>query len=186
MKLNLGCGNKLLPGFINVDHWVGCNPDRVLDIAEDGLAPFADCSIDEVIAEHVLEHIGPEPAKFLRLMRELYRVMKPGALLKIAVPHPRTDNFIADPEHVRPILPLTMRLFSRRALEHAVASGNTTTTPFALRLGVDFEMTKLSFSLMGGWADAKRNGRIPAEELDLAIESGWNVVNEIRMELLRI
>ncbi len=46
--------------------------------------PFADASIDAVLASHVLEHLTPDEAE--RCVSEIRRVLKPGAVARIAVP----------------------------------------------------------------------------------------------------
>ena len=45
---------------------------------------FADASVDEIYASHVLEHFGRH--EFLGVLKEWRRVMKPGARLYLAVP----------------------------------------------------------------------------------------------------
>src|SRR6516162_7107644 len=112
MKLNLGCGSQILEGWVNVDR-IG-KPDQVLDL-ETFPWPWPDNSADEILLNHVLEHLGQQPDVFIAIMRELYRVCRDGATLQIRVPHPRHDNFLTDPTHVRPVTARTMEMFSREA-----------------------------------------------------------------------
>jgi len=82
MKLNLGCGNMRIPGFINIDIRKLEGVDYVTSI--DKLDVFKDRSIDLIYASHVLEHVPrsqTEPA-----LHEWYRVLKKGGVLRIAVP----------------------------------------------------------------------------------------------------
>lgn len=53
MKLHLGCGKKILPGYVNIDLY---NPRADVE-ADVRTLPYADDSIDEILAVHVLEHI---------------------------------------------------------------------------------------------------------------------------------
>src|SRR4051812_34057053 len=104
MKLNLGCGNTKLDGFVNCDMQASCNPDRIVDL-EVLPWPFADNCADEVVLSHVLEHLGESAKVYLAVIKELYRICAPDAVVRIAVPHPRHDDFLTDPTHVRPVLP---------------------------------------------------------------------------------
>ena len=57
MKLNLGCGDKILPGYVNVDvaeSRAGKRPDVLCDLHR--LTPFEDNSADEILSVHVVEH----------------------------------------------------------------------------------------------------------------------------------
>lgn len=81
-KLNIGSGDHPLAGYINVDWQQADGVDVVHDLNTFPY-PFADAFFDEVHASHVLEHLD----RPFVVMRELYRVLKPGGLLRIKVPH---------------------------------------------------------------------------------------------------
>src|SRR6185312_513515 len=91
MKLNLGCGQNKVEGYLNVDKYAACAPDRVVDL-EAFPWPFPDASVDEILLTHVLEHLGRETETFFGIMRELHRVLKPGGKVQIRVPHPRSEG----------------------------------------------------------------------------------------------
>lgn len=80
MKLNLGCSNRPLPGYINIDI-SGTHADVLADIRT---LPYESSSVDEIYASHVLEHFGRH--EFMDVLREWRRVLKPGARIYIAVP----------------------------------------------------------------------------------------------------
>jgi hypothetical protein len=106
--------------------------------------------------------------------------MCPGALLWVTVPHPRSDNFLADPTHVRPILPMTLRMFSRKECEKQTAEGGAM-TPLALIANVDFEpIGRVCY----GWSDLGMS--IAPERRELAAETQFNVATEISMTLRRV
>lgn len=81
-KLHLGCADKIIPGFINIDFRNLQGIDVCCDVTR--LSPFENDSIDLIYACHVLEHI-PRPKTFNTLL-EWNRVLKPGGLLRLAVP----------------------------------------------------------------------------------------------------
>jgi predicted SAM-dependent methyltransferase len=80
--INLGCGTRFHPDWINID----IAPTATGIIAHDlstGI-PLADASCDVVYHSHVLEHLRPPHA--IQFMRECCRVLKPGCVLRVAVP----------------------------------------------------------------------------------------------------
>lgn len=95
-KLHLGCGKKILPGFVNVDIVDAPGVDLVCNI-EGGL-PFVDDSFDEVRAVDVLEHITP--GKIIAVMNDIHRVMKPGGVFRVHVPCAPGITAFQDPTHV--------------------------------------------------------------------------------------
>lgn len=82
IKLNLGCFNKKMHGFINVDIREDVSPDRVDDIFR--LSTFENNSADYIYACHVLEHI--ERKQVLPALKRWYEVLKSGGIVRIAVP----------------------------------------------------------------------------------------------------
>jgi hypothetical protein len=138
MRLDLGAGNKRRPGYISVDKYG--SPDQKVDL-EVFPWPWETSSVSEVLLLHVLEHLGKDADTFLGIMQELYRVCKNGADIKVVVPHPRHDFFLGDPTHVRPIMPATFSLFSKKYCELFRKEGNAN-TPLADYLNVDFDIVE--------------------------------------------
>ena len=77
IKLNLGSGPRPLDGYVNLDIADGHDARSLSD--------YADESVDEVRASHVLEHINFRETD--AVLREWVRVLKPGGRLRIAVPN---------------------------------------------------------------------------------------------------
>jgi hypothetical protein len=182
MKLNLGCGHDKRAGYLNVDSVAACAPDQVVDL-EAFPWPWADNAAEEVVLHHVLEHLGAEPKVFLGIMRELYRVCAPDAVVKIAVPHPRHDDFIGDPTHVRPVTPQMLALFDRELNEQWKAQG-AAATPLALYTGVDFRTTKVQMFLDEPHAGRHARGELSDAELHQLIRERNNIVSQIHIELV--
>ena len=179
LKLNLGSGSNPRPGYLNVDKHG--SPDLVWDL-ERLPWPWESSSVDEVVLSHVLEHLGAGPEQFIGVMKELYRVCRDGAQVHIRVPHPRHDFFLADPTHVRPILPATLELFSRRRNLEWQASG-APNTPLALYHAVDFEIEDSSVVLDEPYRTQLKEGRITQAEAQALVERYNNVASEIRITL---
>jgi predicted SAM-dependent methyltransferase len=87
LKLNIGCGFNKLDGYVNVDGFPDCGPDVIWDL-ERTPWPFPEDSVDEIVAHHVLEHIGQATDVFFAIVKEIYRVLRHGGEIRINVPHP--------------------------------------------------------------------------------------------------
>lgn len=81
--LNIGCGNHFHRSWVNVDV-APCAPAVMAqNVAETPLS-FADAVFDAVYHSHVLEHLPKQAA--LPFLRDCLRVLKPGGVLRVAVP----------------------------------------------------------------------------------------------------
>lgn len=81
-KLNLGSGQFLKEGFINVDYYSLSTPDVTHDLNQIPY-PFEENYFELIEADHVLEHLSSP----FEVMGELHRISVPGAILHIRVPH---------------------------------------------------------------------------------------------------
>ena len=100
-KLNLGCGQKYLAGWINADlsdKDIYGNKIKV-DVKhnlEKFPWPFKDNEFDAILMEHVLEHLN----NLEKVMKELKRISKNKAKIKIIVPNFSCNLAYRDPTHV--------------------------------------------------------------------------------------
>lgn len=95
MRLNLGCGADYRAGWINVDKNDVMRCDVLADLSVK--LPFPDEAADEIVANHLIEHL-PDLVTF---MNECHRVLVPGGKLYLEFPKADTDYFWQDPTHVR-------------------------------------------------------------------------------------
>lgn len=103
LVLNLGAGKHVLPGALNIDYpdwdaegyvielpnrevWKMEHPNRAYPLPETAEGIWKQCpseSIAGIHAYHFLEHVR-DPR---RMLREMQRVLKPGGVINICVPH---------------------------------------------------------------------------------------------------
>ena len=86
IKLNLGCGDKLLEGYINVDlveDRSGVKPDVNCDLRN--LSVFESDYADEILSVHVVEHFWRWEVE--QVLSEWVRVLKPGGKLILECPN---------------------------------------------------------------------------------------------------
>lgn len=176
MKLNLGCGLRKLEGYLNVDKFEECIPDFVADL-ELLPWPWEENSIDEVVMRHVLEHLGERNEIYLGILRELYRVCRPGARITITVPHPNHDDYMTDPTHVRPVTVDSFQLLSKSNCRDWQENG-IGNTPLGLYLDVDFEIVGTQIVLDEPWGTQHTKGTIGEQELAFAMRHHLNVIKE--------
>lgn len=80
MKLHIGCGSNILPGYINIDEY-NPNADVNLNVME---MNYDDESIDVVEGYMILEHLTLSDAR--KLLKKLYKMLKKGGRLILEVP----------------------------------------------------------------------------------------------------
>ncbi len=179
LKLNLGSGQNPIPGYLNVDKYG--EPDFKFDL-ETFPWPWENSSVERIEMNHVLEHLGESTAVYLSIIRELYRISVPNAIINITVPHPRHNSFLNDPTHVRAVTAESFLLFSRKEnlkWQQQKAANST----LALHVDVDFEVVSSELVPDDGWAARLVSGQISEQELLAAANKFNNVIKEIKIVL---
>lgn len=110
VNVNLGAGESLISGFINVDIVPKPGIDIVCDL-EKYPWPFPSGSVNLLVASQLVEHIDPHGGNFIRFMDEAWRVLKTDGQFMIATPYGQSAAYIQDPTHCNPCNELTWSYF---------------------------------------------------------------------------
>lgn len=181
MKFNMGCGHNKKPGYVNVDAFPEGAPDQVVDL-ESLPWPWPDNTAEEMVFNHSLEHMGGDPKVFLGIMKEIYRVSKPGGVVQINVPHPRHDDFMNDPTHVRPVTAEMMALFNRELNDQWREIG-AANSPLAHYTGVDFETVNVQNVIEERYLSQYQSGELTVDQIVEFVGSRLNVIKEVQITL---
>ena len=105
LKLNLGCGNQAIPGWVNVDDSIGARLSKfpfftqinkrikLLHLTWDHSIyihdltkpfPWKEQSVDIIYTSHTLEHFVKNDGRFF--LSECHRVLKTDGILRVIVP----------------------------------------------------------------------------------------------------
>lgn len=163
MRINLGCGKKILDGYVNCDKHYMEGVDRVFDL-DFPPYPFKDNEADEIYMNHVLEHIRTD---LPIVMRELHRILKPGGKLLINVPYYNSAYAWLDPTH--------RRAFSFDTFSYFVKGHDYSyyiETPFS-SIEVHYTVTKLGKIIPTNWLK------------EMSSKVLGHVIEEVRVELCK-
>lgn len=92
LRVNVGCGNEPMEGFINVDTRLCRGVQLIADVRQ---LPFCPGSVDTLVASSLLEHFS-DPYEVLT---EIHRVLAPTGKVLIRVPSPWSFLAHLDPTH---------------------------------------------------------------------------------------
>ena len=81
-KLQIGCGENALEGWLNTDLTYIKNEVAYLDAGRK--YPLPDESFDYIYSEHIFEHLNFKQG--LNMLHECHRILKPGGHLRLATP----------------------------------------------------------------------------------------------------
>ncbi len=131
MKLNLGCGEKLLDGWVNIDKYPSSSSIIFGDIQQ-GLT-YDDSVADEILLDNVIEHIQSIPD----VMKEAHRLLKGGGKIHIYTPHYTSHSSWRDPTHVHHLSFFSFDMFCKERNSHYLG-------------GALFKISKKKLSFGGG------------------------------------
>ncbi len=185
LVVDIGCGQKKLPGSIGIDASAFSVADYVLDLNRDKL-PFADNSVDFVYSSHALEHLSWQG--FFNVIGEIYRVAKNNSQIFITVPYFHSAANLANPFHNNKIAfnEHTFRFFSSAEDNPHIAKEEYATPScpqWGLRysanaeLEIELETLKIEYLYFAPYRD------MPASQQRLARQQYQNVVEIINYHL---
>ena len=97
--LDVGCGEFKKPDCVGMD----VRRVKGVDVVHDCEVvpwPFAGDTFTRVIMSHLVEHL--KPWLIINIMDEVWRILKPGGILMLAMPYAGSFGHWQDPTHIRP------------------------------------------------------------------------------------
>ncbi|MFD9623905.1 class I SAM-dependent methyltransferase [Streptomyces virginiae] len=183
LNLHLGCGERYLPGWVNIDFYPAPLSMNLLW----GL-PFRRGSVKRVYTSHMLEHLYyPDHAS--RLLREIHSVLAPGGTVRIVVPdiakwlhayagndsdffNRRRDFFDWWPENLTRL---------EEVLRYAGANNVPGSAPMGHRFGYDFAtIEKLLLSI--GFAEVRRCSFMQSPDDNFRVDNVSRVAHAARRD----
>ena len=104
-KLNLGCGNDIRRGWINLDINKHPDVDVIHDLNQIPL-PLNDDQFDIVFCMNILEHVN-----YISLINDIHRILKKEGILAIRIPHFTSKSNYYDPTHINFFSSRTFKYF---------------------------------------------------------------------------
>lgn len=119
LKLDLACGETPHEGFEGVDFYAPSAKHKV-DLTVYPW-PWNDNSVEEIFCSHYCEHVPMEYVQhgdrkkdaLCAFFDECYRILKPGAMMKVIVPNARSNRAFQDPTHRRFFVAESFLYFNR-------------------------------------------------------------------------
>jgi predicted SAM-dependent methyltransferase len=118
-KLNFGCGLDYKKGYTNADITPKVKADVYFDF-EKFPYPFKDNKFDRVYASHILEHLK----NVVRILEELHRISKAGAIIEIKTPYFTTPGAMTNFHHITYFSSGTLNIFEPKSGYHYYTSAS--------------------------------------------------------------
>lgn len=169
-KLDIACGQNKQEGFTGID--IAGDADIVHNLNTYPW-PIRANSVSEVFCSHYVEHIPHGSSVkdgWWLFFDEVFRICKPGALLKFVHPYAKSDRAFWDPTHTRYIHETTW---------YYLDAG------WRKAQGLDHYQTKVDFevALISGTGLADRFAAKHHEAQAYAREHYWNVIPDLVVDL---
>ena len=143
--------------------------------------PLQENSVEQILAHHILEHLGESVRTFLAVIAEMYRVSAPHCEWIITVPDPNSDVFDTDPTHVRKITPAMLKMFDQQDnVNDMMAHGHYTN--LGLMHGIDLEVLQHYTMPLDPYRDQLERGELTVEQLNFMGRHYRNVAQETTIQ----
>jgi hypothetical protein len=106
----------------------------------------------------------------------------PDARVHILAPHPRHDDFLNDPTHVRVLTPALFTLFDRQKNLQWIA-GHFANSPLAIYLDVDFVLESSELTLTPAYHAKVVSGELSQDSVRLLLRERNNIASEYNIVL---
>ena len=180
LRVDLGCGRKKTAGFIGVDRFALPEVDVVADINRK--LPFADGSVDLLLASHSLEHA----ADLMATMKDLYRICRHGAQICILAPYNEQKLNLANPYHVSVFNEHTPRFWTNARnvavdaaeFEHPYVSGWGLAASDNSDPGFDLRLVRMEFFYFPAFVHlpVEEQRALRRERLDVCDQVMYNLI----------
>lgn len=111
IRLDIGCGLTLQPGWVGLDIQDFDNIDYIKHDFNVFPWPLPDECAIQALASHVIEHIPPHDFGFIKFMNEVWRVLKPDCQFAAVLPYAGSPGYWQDPTHCNPVNETTWLYF---------------------------------------------------------------------------
>jgi hypothetical protein len=180
LRLDIGCGRGVEPGFTGLDINPGPAVSIVADIFDRDavLKAIPENSVEEMRMSHVLEHFHGRDALFI--LETLHMIAVDGCKIEVRVPYGQSNDHWRDPDHKRPYLWDGFNCFSA-PYWGSYNTGNTN----AFGYGADWK--PLEALLVPVNHEVKALVKLGSErwwyERGLVL---WNCIRELRMTMVAV
>ena len=166
MRLNIGCGEKLLEGFTNIDKFPTSDACMLGDL-EQGI-DLEDACADEIVLDNVIEHVD----SVVNAMREIRRLLKEGGIVHIYTPHYTSHSSWRDPTHKWHLSYFSFDMFCKTRNAHYLGGKMFETYKKKLSFGGGISLIgRLVFSISPEFYEKKLCFWFPASTLYVCLKA---------------
>jgi SAM-dependent methyltransferase len=177
VKVDLAAGlNKKGEDYIGIDY-VKVDGIDIVHNLNTYPWPFEDNSVDELFCSHYVEHIphdifNPTDTRdgLIQFMDECYRILKPGGKLTIQVPFGSSIRAFQDPTHRRFLFKESFYYFNKDWRDS---------------VGVSHYGIKSDYDMVFSYFITNEMTLKSQEVRDIAFIHDWNVIDDLRIELIK-
>lgn len=162
--LDVGCGSNKTPGAVGIDCRAFSGVDLVHDV-ELVPWPIESGQFDVIVLRHIVEHVSD----IGQLLKEVHRVGKPGAEVRIETPHFSSVDSWRDPSHRYHLSLHSFRFFTAAGYLHDGAAFEVESATLTFRKSIVSRVGALLFRLSPRHYEQNLAYVIPALDIQVVL-----------------